>query len=133
MENFVCAGEVCQIPKSLRTPASNNPQPRKSVKLELVFSDLLARMPKTFLGVQRFAIPFVDSFGRFGAVCFVLSSPKVNVWINTKCFALKWGHQKYCVQIKVQSTLLKLLLILEWIRGQKRVHCSMFASSKWCL
>ena len=65
---YVC--EVCQNSKSHNTPVSNNRQPQKSEKLELVFAEVLRTMPTTSLGGQRFAISFVYSFTRFGVVFF---------------------------------------------------------------
>ena len=41
-----CVCEICQISKSHKTPVYNNPQPRKSEKLELVFSDVWGRCPQ---------------------------------------------------------------------------------------
>ena len=82
----------CQISKSHKTPFSNNPQTRKSENFQLVFSNVLGPMPTTFLGGQHFAISFVDSFSRFGAVYFMKS--KSESLQKIKVFRAQVGRPK---------------------------------------
>ena len=44
---------------------------RKSLKLDLVFTDVLGPMPSTSLGGNRYAISFTDSYSKYSAVYFL--------------------------------------------------------------
>ena len=111
-----CVCNVCQFSKSHKTPVSNNSQRLKSEKKpELVFSDVFAPMPTTFLGCLFFAISIDDSFSRFGAVYFMKA--KSECLQKFKVICAQVGLQRYSVHIMVQSTLVKHLLIFASKRG----------------
>ena len=65
--------EVCEISKSRRQPVSRKMEKRKSLKRDLVFTDILKQMLSTSLGGNRYAISFTDSYSRYSAIYFLKS------------------------------------------------------------
>ena len=72
-----CFCDICASSKLNRKPACSKTVPRKSSKLELVYSDVRGPMDTTSLGGQRYVVSFIDSYSRFARAYFMKNKSEV--------------------------------------------------------
>ena len=72
-----CFCDICASSKLNRKPACSKTVPRKSSKLELVYSDVRCPTETTSLGGQRYVVNFIHSYSRFALVYLVKNKSEV--------------------------------------------------------
>ena len=63
--------DICAANRLSRKPPSSNMALRRSLKLELVYSDVRGPMETTFLGGHRYVLSFIDSYSPFARAYFL--------------------------------------------------------------
>ena len=96
-----CFCDICASNKLNRKPACSKTVPRKSSKLELVYSDVRGPMETTSLGGQRYVVSFIDSYSCFARVYF--KKNKLEILNKVRRFCIDEGVPKSFASLTLRS------------------------------